>query len=991
MKRLHKATPPAVLDAIPLELRSIPRWIVWDYCDYGEAGKKPRKVPLTPGRDVGANYTDPAVWRPFDDVLEEARRRGGLGIGFVFSEDDDLVGVDLDDAIAAGPIVQIVDEIDDPFARGRALAERLKPWAKEIFDRFETWAEASPSGSGVHFVGRGERIVGKSTAKISETERVERYSQLRWFTFSGDVMKPGPVADVREAMAWLAARHFAPPAAAPAVERPASTYAPDPELDVELARVCLGYLRPERAFEGDDWRRVGYSLKGTSESLSAEWHSFSRQWAKYEERECSDRWARFNPGTAGVQTLVGMACDDSGKTARDLIEEARRRLGRPSASEKPAGGRPESPEELDFRGRLEAVRPGVEASGLLCLTLTRDPSLALYRECGIGTADDVAAAPELTRALWGRVAKTFPGARVQLVAGDLGDEAFRNSCRALLETRFAPEAVVVIGPEAWQGEDDLPGFVDVHGVAEAGLALVRHGKPAAVWLADDALRGLSPADPDTIRREAVDRVLDAVAACRGPRAALDVEDLILRASESTGYSREALEGLALKARERAEERRLREALGRELAGLAAEAEQGKTGGEDLLDRTREALEKISSRSAVVPLTPAFDVEAVEREAKLVRPGFSTGWSDLDLLRVRLRPKELVALAARPSQGKTSTLVWLLWQLLEQVDDGAVVFVTHEETRLSLLYRLYALAAAFLVPDETELSKYAHSRRWNRGDVRDWLADSLEGVARHGVTKEKIELLARAKELVVEKTRRLVVIEERGAGADRVAKLCRAIHDAHGCRGVLLDYLQRLPHDGPDLAKGRRDLETAWACRRLREGIALPFECPVVIAAQVNREALRDGWARRLLAALDPDKKGKKIRDDSGEELEKQIREVERVLSEARPAPHMLRDGGIEHEADLILGTHNPAADLAWCKEKKRDFVNRAWPRNPTPLDIGVLKNRSGTDGEWFRLLGDYGAGHFTSGSGSPAGEAEAGSVPLSDWQPADDDFANPFG
>jgi len=973
MKRLHKATPPADFDAIPLELRSIPRWIVWDYCDYGEAGKKPRKVPLREGRDVGADYTDPAVWRSFEAVTEEARRRGGLGIGFVFSEDDDLVGVDLDDAISGG---------------------ELKPWAKEIFGRLETWAEKSPSGSGVHFVGRGDRVVGKTRAVISETEGVERYSQARWFTFSGDVIRAAPVADVREAMEWLATRHFAP-AAPPPAAKPASTHAPDPELDLELARVCLEHLKPSRATEGEDWRRVGYALKGTSEALAAEWHTFSKTWPDYSEAECSDRWARFAPGTAGVQTLVGMAVDDSGKTARELIDEARRRLGRGAPSAKADPAPPATPEERDFVARLEAARPGVEASGMLCLTLARDASLALYRECGVGTTEDVVAAPELTRNLWARIGKTFPGVQVQLVAGDRGDEAFRSSCRALLETRAAPEAVVVIGPEAWDGEDDLPSWLDVHGLTEAGLVLERFGMPAARWVADDALRAISPESPEHSRREAVERVLEAVAVCRGPRAALDVEDLLGRCAAATGYSREALEGLISKARDRVETRRLRERIGRELSGLAGEAGEGKVDPAELLLRARDTLDEISSRSAIVPLPPAFDVETVEKEARLVRPGFSTGWEELDVMRVRLRPKELVSLAARPSQGKTSALVWLLWQLLEQVDDGAVVFVTHEETRLSLLYRLYALAAASLVPDETELSKLSYSRRWNRGDVRDWLAGTLDGVARHGVTKEKIDLLARAKELVVERARRLVVIEERGAGADRVAKLCRVIHEAHGCRGVLLDYLQKLPHDGPDLAKGRRDLETAWACRRLREGIALPFECPVVIAAQVNREALRDGWARRLLSALDPEKKaGRKRGEDDDDSVEKRIREVERVLAEARPAPHMLRDGGIEHEADLILGTHNPAADLAWCKEKKKAFVDLAWPRNPTPLDVGVLKNRSGSDGEWIRLVGDYGAGYFTSDDGSasrPGPGAQVGTTTLDEWAQSEEPDANPFG
>jgi replicative DNA helicase len=973
--RLRKARLPHDLEAIPLELRSIPRWIVWDYHDEGE-GKKPRKKPLKAGGDRGADYTDPAEWRPFEQVVDEARRRGGLGIGFVFAESDDVLGVDLDDAYLP--------------------TGELKPWASEILARFAgTWSEKSPSGLGVHLVGRGDRVVGRTRLELPDgAGGIERYSQARWFTFSGDVLTAAPLGDVREAMAWLETRHFRPTptdrekAIREANRDAAGPRSVDPELDRELARVCLGHLKDTRAHDGDDWRRVGVALKATADDLLDDWLAFSKRWPECDEEECRDRWRRLSPGgKLTLGTLVHMAAEDSGKAAVDLVREAKARLGRPDGPGKPAPAK-KTAEEIDREERLEAARYGVEASGVLCLVLASDPTLALYRETGLGRAGDVVAVPELTRQDWTRIARAFPGARVQLVAGDLGDDAFRGSCRSLLETRSAPEAVVVVGPEAWTGEDDLPAWLDVHGHSDPAGVLAERCRPAALWLADDLLGSISPASPDSTRREAVDRVLDAVAVCRGPRASLDVEDLLARAGEATGYSREALEGLISKARERADAHRLRDRLAKDFERLAATAGDEKIDPSEILERARETLDEVSSRAAVVPLPPAFDVSAIEAEARLVRPGFSTGWEELDAARVRLRPKELVGVAARPGQGKTSVLVWLLWKLLEQVDDGAVVFVSHEETKITLLYRLFALAAAVLEPEETLLSCYRnHSRRWNRGDVRDWLA----GIDSHGVSKAKVDLLNRARELVVERARRLVVIEERGAGADRVAKLCRAVHDVHGCRGVLVDYLQRLPHDGPDLAKGRRDMETAWACRRLREAIALPFECPVVVAAQVNREALRDGWAKRLLEALDPSKKSTRRRggDDEGGE-EDRIRRVERVLAEARPAPHMLRDGGIEHEADLILGTHNPSADMAWDKDKRRAFVDLAWSRNETPLDVGILKNRSGADGDWIRLVGDFGAGYFVSSPTGAAGgddEPRLGAVPLDQWNPEPNPFA----
>lgn len=966
MTRLRKAILPANLEAIPEDLRSVPRWIVWDFFPPDEAGKKERKKPLKIGTDYGCDYTTPAEWRTFDEAVADARRRGGLGIGFVFSEADDLVGVDLDGCYSE--------------------AGELKPWGAETLERFSsTWAEKSPSGSGLHFIGRGDRIVGKVSTKISETEAVERYSQSRWFTFSGNVVNFAPVDDVRGAMAWLEERFFSKPATpnrptdVRRVNSEAAGRGSDRVRDVELGRVCLGYLTPTTAADAEAWRRAGMAAKAVGEELKEPWFQFSRQWAQVDEAELEDRWARFSPGTVGLQTLIWLAVDDSGKTARELIDEARRNLGRPTSESK----RTLTAEEISFLGRVEAAREASPAP--LCLVLATDPTLAFYNEVAGAT---FAAAPPLDRLLWSRVAKIFPG-RVVLIAGDRGDDDFRESCRALLETKRGPATVAVVGPEAWGTTDDLPTWFDENPGGDLSDRIVERLNQFKTsptrWLAGEALGTTSPSDTQLARRAAVERCLELVGLCRGPRAGLDVDDLLQECAGATGYSLDKLEALAEEERSKRARERDRERLARRLGEIAERAGAGAGDPEELLDDARKIVDDLTTSSAVVAVPALFDVAAIEAEARLVKGGFSLGWGRFDADRVRLRPKEFVGVAARPGQGKTSVLVWLLWQLLEQTTEGAVVFVTHEETKIALLYRLFALASAVLVPEEKRVSKSRDSKRWNRGDVRDWLSSEAGG-SEYRATKEQIALLDRARELIVEKSKRLVVVEERGAGAARVAKICRALHDAHGVKGVLLDYLQKLPHDGPDLAKGRRDMETAWACRALRERVAIPFDCPVVVAAQVNREALRDGWGRRLLEALDPSKKtggrGKAGDDDPDEK----IRRVDRVLAEARPAPHMLRDGGIEHEADLILGTHNPAADMAWDKERRDNFIRKAWPGNPTPLDVGILKNRSGADGEWIRLRGDYGAGYFVDDAPPGGGDDFADHALEEDG--SDD---NPFG
>jgi hypothetical protein len=306
--RLRKAAPPATPDDIPPELRALRRWVVWDYIDYRN-GKKPRKVPVTPNKDHGLSWNTSSNWRMFDEVVQEATEREGLGIGFVFDEADGFIGVDLDDAYDSD--------------------ENLKPWAKEVCARFQhTYGERTPSGKGIHFIGLGDRVNGDKRVVIASgiTDAVERYSQDRWFTFTGEVVADKPVCDVRDAMRWLADAHFDGQGATPEAITQAVPSG-DPELDTELAKVCVELLSSSRASDAEEWRRVGYACKGVGESLYPAWLEFSKQWPDCDVGECEDRWRRFRSRST-VGTLVQMAGEDSGRTAIQLRDAARDRLGR---------------------------------------------------------------------------------------------------------------------------------------------------------------------------------------------------------------------------------------------------------------------------------------------------------------------------------------------------------------------------------------------------------------------------------------------------------------------------------------------------------------------------------------------------------------------------------------------------------------------------------------------------------------------------------------
>jgi len=361
-RRLKSAEPPLSPNAVPQMLREIPRWICWDYMDYGD-GKKPRKVPISPNGDYGINYNDPSAWRSFDDVMQEAGRRGGLGVGFVFSEEDNIVGVDLDNAY---------DE-----------QAWLKPWAREITKHFAgSFCEETPSRLGLHIIGLSGRINGRTRVEMPEGDGgIERYSENRWFTFTGLPVCEGDVIDIRDGMTWLESQHFG---GAVSVVVSSDEFPVDVELDVQLARVCLEHIGRNRASIGDDWRAVGYACKGTSESLKEDWLRWSAQWPDFDREECLDRWARFD-SRSGVGTLVYMATSDSRVSSVALREEAKRRLGRLSPA--PAA-------EIPTATLVDAIKAWVEQEDVPALPTGIDQLDRLFDGgLPVGQMTAIAAAP----------------------------------------------------------------------------------------------------------------------------------------------------------------------------------------------------------------------------------------------------------------------------------------------------------------------------------------------------------------------------------------------------------------------------------------------------------------------------------------------------------------------------------------------------------------------------------------------------------------------
>jgi len=173
------ALPSLEIDAIR-ELSARDHWVCWRY----EArGGKPTKVPYAPTWKP-ASSTDASTWSTFERCFAAAVKERFDGIGFVFSEADPYVGIDLDDCVRQDGT--------------------LEPWADDIVRQFNTYTEVSPSGTGLKLWCRGSLPPGRR-----RTGKLEMYDAARYFTVTGGLWGSCETIEERSgALAQLHAKTF---------------------------------------------------------------------------------------------------------------------------------------------------------------------------------------------------------------------------------------------------------------------------------------------------------------------------------------------------------------------------------------------------------------------------------------------------------------------------------------------------------------------------------------------------------------------------------------------------------------------------------------------------------------------------------------------------------------------------------------------------------------------------------------------------------------
>lgn len=162
-------------DAIPAELRKLPRWVTW--AAIAKAGEKDKKVPFSPGRpNSHASSTDTTTWGSFQQAEAAYLDGGRTGVGIVLNGDG-LVGIDIDHCVKDGV----------PSPEALALLGKLRA----------TYIEISPSGTGLRAIGYGEQLDAGVNGSLNGL-KAEFYSTGRYLTLTGQTIKAGPLAPFKD-------------------------------------------------------------------------------------------------------------------------------------------------------------------------------------------------------------------------------------------------------------------------------------------------------------------------------------------------------------------------------------------------------------------------------------------------------------------------------------------------------------------------------------------------------------------------------------------------------------------------------------------------------------------------------------------------------------------------------------------------------------------------------------------------------------------------
>jgi len=174
------------VDSIPEEMKALKNWLLWKYEDRKDSKGNIKKTKI-PYQASGkkAESTNPETWGSFENIIKTLDRFPEKfdGIGFAFSEDSGIMGLDF-------------DHVKDP------ETGEWNPEAIKEIKSLNSYAEMSPSGTGAHVI-----CIAKIPGPHRREGPREMYESGRYFTVTGDYIQ-GTDQTVNEAQGAVNALYY---------------------------------------------------------------------------------------------------------------------------------------------------------------------------------------------------------------------------------------------------------------------------------------------------------------------------------------------------------------------------------------------------------------------------------------------------------------------------------------------------------------------------------------------------------------------------------------------------------------------------------------------------------------------------------------------------------------------------------------------------------------------------------------------------------------
>lgn len=258
---------------VPASLKAKKQWVCWKL-EPRENGKS-TKVPYQPN-GMHASVSDPRTRSTFEECQAQVHNFGGLG--FVFTKEARIIGIDLDHCYKTDG--------------------SLEDWAEAIVAACSnSYIERSPSGDGLHIlcfgipIETGARKWSKPGTAIEQG--IEVYDGGRYFTVTGKAIVRNEISDCQTALDQIFEHHWA--------SEP--TQFEHRATDRTTVVAALEYVKPD---DYSVWIKVGMALKNDGFEIDV-WDQWSKKSDKYESGQCAAKWQTFKGSGLRLGTVFYLA------------------------------------------------------------------------------------------------------------------------------------------------------------------------------------------------------------------------------------------------------------------------------------------------------------------------------------------------------------------------------------------------------------------------------------------------------------------------------------------------------------------------------------------------------------------------------------------------------------------------------------------------------------------------------------------------------------